>query len=60
MNIIVHYPTTSEKIEELKNRVATMHIEAITTQLNSLSCPKSQKLLLLEEILNSHQERKTG
>lgn len=50
MNIIVHYPQSAEKIAELQKCVATVHIEAVTTHINSLSCPKSQKISLLEEL----------
>lgn len=50
MNIIVHYPQSAEAMAELQKRVATVHIEAVTTHINSLSCPKSQKLSLLEEV----------
>ena len=52
MNIIVHYPKSAEATEELKRRVATVHIEAVTTRINSLSCPKSQKLALVENLKN--------
>lgn len=54
MNIIVHYPTTTETIDDLRKHVVTVHIDAITSYINSLSCPKSQKFLLLEEICNSY------
>lgn len=50
MNIIVHYPQSAEAMAELQKRVANVHIEAVTTHINSLSCPKSQKLSLLEEL----------
>lgn len=48
MNIIVHYPKSAELLAELEKRVATVHIDAVTTHINSLSCPKSQKMLLIE------------
>ncbi len=50
MNIVVHYPQSVEAIAELQKRVATVHIEAVTTHINSLSCPKSQKLSLLDDL----------
>ena len=55
MNIIVHYPKSAELSEELEKRVATVHIDAVTTHINSLSCPKSQKLLLFEDIQSKFQ-----
>lgn len=60
MNIIVHYPTTTKTIDELKKRVVTVHIDTITSHINGLSCPKSQKMLLIDEIINNYQERKSG
>lgn len=54
MNIIVHYPKSAELLAELEKRVATVHIEAVTTRINSLSCPKPQKLLLLNALLQFH------
>lgn len=54
MNIIVHYPKSAEAMAELQKRVATVHIDAVTTHINSLSCPKSQKLTLLEKLQNNH------
>lgn len=50
MNIIMHYPKTEKAKSELQKRVATVHIDAVTTNINSLSCPKPQKLLLLDKI----------
>lgn len=50
MNIIVHYPQSAELSSELEKRVATVHIDAVTTRINSLSCPKSQKLSLIEKL----------
>ena len=50
MNIIVHYPMSAELSAELEKRVATVHIEAVTTRINSLSCPKCQKLELIENL----------
>ena len=50
MNIIVHYPETAKELTELKKRVATVHIEAAATLINSLSCPKSQKLELIGKL----------
>ena len=53
MNIIVHYPQTAENIAELEKRITAVHIEAVTAHINSLSCPKSQKLALVEELQKS-------
>ena len=53
MNIVVHYPKLADAIAELGKRVAEVHIEAVTAHINSLSCPKSQKLKLIEELKKS-------
>lgn len=53
MNIVVHYPKSADAIAELGKRVAEVHIEAATAHINSLSCPKSQKLELIEELKKS-------
>ena len=56
MNIVVHYPKSADAIAELEKRVAEVHIEAVTAHINSLSCPKSQKLLLFEDIRSKSQK----
>ena len=53
MNLIIHYPKSAKGIAELQKRVATVHIDAVTSHINSLSCPKSQKLSLLEKLQNN-------
>ena len=39
MNVIMHYPTDLVDIEELKNRVASVHIEAVNNYLNCQNYP---------------------
>jgi len=50
VNIIVHFPKSSEESEKLKKTVSKVHSEAVTAFINSLSCPKFQKLTLVDEI----------
>ncbi len=50
MNIIVHYPKSSENILALQKRVAKIHAQAVISYIQKLSCPKEQKLHLLKEI----------
>ena len=57
MNIIVHYPKSAELSAELEKRVATVHIDAVTTRINSLSCPKSQKLTLVEALQKTANDK---
>lgn len=50
MNIIVHYPKSAEALTSLQNNVAKVHVDAVISYTNSLSCPKEQKLQLLNSI----------
>ena len=50
MNIIVHYPKSADAVAELEKRVANVHAEAVVSHLSSLPCPKSQKLLMVENL----------
>ena len=50
MNIIVHYPTSEKALADLKKNVAKVHIEAVLSHINSLSCPKLQKLEIIESL----------
>lgn len=53
MNVIVHYPKDMADIEELKNRVASVHIEAVDGYLNRQNYPVEQKMELIESLKNS-------
>ena len=53
MNVIVHYPNDMADIEELKNRVASVHIEAVGSYLNRQNYPMEQKMELIESLKNS-------
>lgn len=52
MNVIMHYPTDMVDIEELKNRVASVHIEAVNNYLNRQNYPVEQKMELIESVRN--------
>ena len=53
MNMIVHYPKDMANIEELKNRVASVHIEAVDGYLNRQNYPVEQKMELIESLKNA-------
>ena len=53
MNVIVHYPQKAENVHALQVRVATVHAQAIIRYLEKLTCPKEQKIQLIEEIKES-------
>ena len=50
MNVIMHYPTDIVDIEELKNRVTTVHVEAVKNYLMCLNCPLEEKMKLVQSI----------
>lgn len=50
MKIIVHYPKSEEGLSELMKKATDLHIEAIIAYLDKLSCPKKQKLQIIEKI----------
>lgn len=50
MNIIVHYPQSTEGKDALEEKVATVYAQSVLQKLQSLSCPKEQKSELLEYI----------
>lgn len=47
MKIIVHYPTSENGLNELKKNVAKVHVEAVSSYISNLPCPKEQKLELI-------------
>ena len=53
MNVIMHYPKDMSDIEELKKRVASVHIEAVNNYLNRQNYPMERKMELIESLKNS-------
>lgn len=49
----MHYPKTDNGKTELKNKIATVHAQAVEQYLNQLSCPKEQKSNLLKKIFEN-------
>ena len=50
MNVIMHYPTDTNDIEELKNRVTSVHALAVKNYLMRMTCPLEQKMKLVQSI----------
>lgn len=50
MKIIVHYPNSEEELSELGKKTADLHIEAITSYLDKLFCPKEQKIQIINKL----------
>ena len=55
MNIIIHFPTAPSDINALKNKIATVHADAVNSYIQNLTCPKEQKLVLVKAIQNALQ-----
>lgn len=58
INVTVHYPTTEEGKKELARRVASVQADFVTDTICKLNCPTSQKLALLNAVIESAQEEK--
>ena len=56
VNVIVYYPKTEEGKEELARRVADVHAAAVNQRLKSLNCPTSQKLVLLDAVIETRKK----
>lgn len=57
VNVIVHYPTTETGKEELAKRVADVHASTVIQRLKALNCPTSQKMELLDAVIESAKKR---
>ena len=57
IHLIVHYPKTAEGQEELAKRISDVHAAAVTQRIKSLNCPTSQKLELLDAVIETIKER---
>ena len=57
INLIVYYPKTEEGQLELAKRVSDVHAAAVTQRIKSLNCPTSQKLELLDAVIETVKER---
>ena len=56
-NLIVYYPKTEEGQLELAKRVSDVHAAAVIQRIKSLNCPTSQKLELLDAVIETVKER---
>ena len=56
INLIVYYPKTEEGQLELAKRVSDVHATAVTQRIKSLNCPTSQKLELLDAVIETVKE----
>ena len=56
IHVIVHYPKTEAGKEELARRVSDVHATAVNQRLKSLNCPTSQKLALLDAVIETKKK----
>lgn len=52
MNIIIHYPSSEESKQKLREKVAVTYANAVFEKVNQLNCPKEQKI----ELINSFKK----
>ena len=57
IHLMVHYPKTAAGREELSKRAADVHASAVTQRIKSLNCPTSQKLALLDAVIETAKEK---
>ena len=55
MNVIVHYPTKDDYIDELRNRVSRVHAQAVMSYISKLNCSNKQKEALIDTVLQTHK-----
>lgn len=58
INVIVHYPTTEEGKKELARRVTSVQADFVTDTICRLNCPTSQKLALLNAVIDAAKKEK--
>lgn len=58
INVIVHYPTTDEGKKELARRVTSVQADFVTDTICKLNCPTSQKLALLNAVIDTAKKEK--
>ena len=58
MNVTVHYPTTTEKKEELRALVAKAHAENVARYIERLNCSAEEKLALIDAVIAEVRNRR--
>lgn len=59
INIVVHYPKTEKGKQELAERVADVHADMVTRQIQKLNCPSEQKIELLDAVIATASKEKS-
>ena len=50
IEVILHFPKSQKRKDELAKRVATIHAQAILTSVAQQDCPTDQKIALIEAV----------
>lgn len=58
INVIVHYPKTQEGWRELAERIAGVHADTVSQHIRKLNCPSTQKVHLLDAVIQTATEEK--
>ena len=58
MNIVMHYPISTQDIHTLRKKVATVHAEAVIQHIGKLPCSKEQRLKLYDEIKRAYRDER--
>ena len=56
IHVIVYYPKTEAGKDELARRGSDVHATAVNQRLKSLNCPTSQKLKLLDAVIETKKK----
>lgn len=51
--MIVHYPKTEEGKHDLAKRVAAIHADLVSREIQKLGCPSEQQVKLLDSIIKT-------
>ena len=60
MNIVVHYPTKDDDIDELRKRTAQVHAQAVVSYISKLNCSNEQKKALIDSVIQTLKGRISG
>ncbi len=57
MDLIVHYPKTQEKQQELSCLVARVHADSVVSQIKQLKCTDDEKMKLLKGVIQAARDK---
>lgn len=57
ITLVVHYPATEEGQRKLRERVASVHADAVGQYIKRLKCPSKQKEQLYDAIIQTLKDQ---